>query len=81
MLSASFYANDKEVGYLTLTPNGGLGRPGGEHEYDVEWFGEKDEGEGDASTKITRYPRDGVFDLFAMALVEVDAILAERAVN
>lgn len=80
MLSASFYGNaNNEVGHLTLTPTGQRGAPGGEHEYEVKWIGLSEEE--DIETTVTRYGNDRFEDLFAMALVEVSAIRAERAVN
>lgn len=79
MLSASFYGDLGPVGHIELIPTGQRGAVGGEHEYEVKWVGVREEE--DIETKVTRYGDDGFHDLFAMALAEVSAILAERAVN
>lgn len=79
MLSASFYNDGVELGYLELDrlwDKDGLGLT---NEYAVRWFAKTTEE--DVETQIHRGTYDDVSDLFAMALVEVDAVLSERAVN
>lgn len=79
MLSASFYGQDgEEVGYLTLVRDP-FTLSEAEGRYRVEWVDVEEAN--DVQTEIKHRHVDGVRDLFAMALVEVDAILAERAVN
>lgn len=77
--TASFYVDGEEIGDLQIDSTGGYDTEEGAHEYFVGWTGRIPKE--DVITQVVRRDGDSVRDLFAMALVEVDAILAERAVN
>lgn len=79
MLSANFYDCGVEIGYLEIRP---VDEYTGVEEvgtYGVRWTGTLEDE--DVATSVVFEDGDSIRDLFAMALVEVDAILAERAVN
>lgn len=82
MLSANFYVNGEDFGFLTVLRISNTDDIEAEvSDYNVEWFGSESTGLSDVSTVVTHRYTDGAGALFGMAMVEVDAILAERAVN
>jgi len=77
--SASFYIDGENIGELQIEVLNFGNINVEDKEYLANWTGQNPED--DVTTNLDVRPDDSVRDLFAMALVEVDAILAERAVN